>query len=103
MTAERFWKAIAAPKEINGSCLAVVLREDAAIGALGGSEVIPGDGRFSDYLLPTELVGIPPRQSGPVMGGLPKPQPQRKGVGGSGKGVRSKNRDNAPRGMSATR
>src|SRR5437763_16165823 len=70
MTAERFWKAIAAPKEINGSCLAVVLREDAAIGALGGSEFIPGDGCFSDYLLPTELIGIPLRQSASFMGVL---------------------------------
>src|SRR5438045_9767008 len=77
MTAERFWKAIAAPKEINGSCLAVVLSEDAAIGTLGGSEFIPGDGCFGDYLLPTELIGIPLRQGGSFMGVLHNRQLER--------------------------
>lgn len=57
------WQAVFVAEEINGACLAIVLRKDAAIAPLIGIETVPRDGSFGDDLFPSKLVGVPLRGS----------------------------------------
>src|SRR5690349_16958125 len=45
-----------AAEEIDGASLSVVLREDAAVGALRGGNSVPGDFSFVGDLLPSKLI-----------------------------------------------
>ena len=63
MSAERARETIGSSEKIDGACLAVILREDAAIAALVGTQSIPGHGGFGHDLIPAKLVGVPLRQN----------------------------------------
>lgn len=61
-------QAIAAPEKINRAGLAVILREDGAIGALFRGELVPRLCGFGNDFVPAELIGVPLRQRGaPVL------------------------------------
>src|SRR5271155_4349592 len=65
---ERARQTVLAPKEVDGTGLAIVLREDGAVGPVGRWNAVPGFGCFGDDLLPSELIGIPLRQRGASVG-----------------------------------
>src|ERR1700751_6088732 len=70
MSAEGRRKIVAVPQKSDGACLTVVLRENAAVGALRSGDALPGEVDLIDDLLPAELVGIVLRDkglSGPVL------------------------------------
>src|SRR5580704_3004194 len=64
MAAEGWGQAVGAAEEVDGTGLAVVLGEDAAVPTVVDGKVVPRYGGFGDDLLPSELVCVPLRQRG---------------------------------------
>src|ERR1700756_2934418 len=63
VAADRVRQTVLTAKEVDSSCLAIVLGKDAAIMALVRAKLVPRHGGFVDHLLPAELVGVPLRQA----------------------------------------
>src|SRR5258706_4549942 len=100
MATESWGQAVPASEEVDGAGLTVILGEDATVSALLRWDAIPGSHGLGNNLLPSELIGIPLRQSGTGVAVLHYRQLEGKSFGVGEEGFRRQHRNHDGKQMS---